>query len=148
MGSGFVLLTASERAAIPLFLANALSISLIIKVTPGMSLDRRVRDGLEPAVRSAVTDDRVQVRFSYPTHRDHAIGRQPFESAADSARLEAFVAALRAVRPDRHTPEAAPLLVGASDLRGAQYPRSLFRARRYSCLPHCGGGRVPWALVI
>ena len=67
-----------------------------------------MRDGLEAAVRSAVTDARVQIRFSYPTHRDHAIGGQPFESAPDSTVLETFVAAVRAVRPDRGKIEAAP----------------------------------------
>jgi acetylornithine deacetylase len=106
VGSGFVLPTGVQAGgyiAVP----GECSISLIVKVPPGIALDR-VRDGLEAAVRSAVTDDRVQIRFSYPTRRDHAIGGQPFESAPDSARLQAFVAAVRAVRPDRGRIEAAP----------------------------------------
>jgi acetylornithine deacetylase len=106
VGSGFVLPTGVQAGgyiAVP----GECSLSLIAKVPPGISLDH-VRDGLEAAARSAVTDDRVQVRFSYPAPRDHAIGGQPFESAPDPARLEAFVAAVRAVRPDRGRIEAAP----------------------------------------
>jgi acetylornithine deacetylase len=106
VGSGFVLPTGVQAGgyiAVP----GECSISLIAKVPPGISLDQ-VRDGLEAAVRSAVTDARVQIRFSYPTHRDHAIGGQPFQSAPDSARVEAFAAAVRAVRPDRGKIEAAP----------------------------------------
>ena len=106
VGSGFVLPTGVQAGgyiAVP----GECSINLIAKAPPGMSLDR-IRDGLETAVRSAVTDPRVQIRFSYPTHRDHAIGGQPFESAPDPTRLKAFVAAVRAVRPDRGKIEAAP----------------------------------------
>jgi acetylornithine deacetylase len=106
VGSGFVLPTGVQAGgyiAVP----GECSISLIAKVPPGISLDG-VRDGLEAAVRSAVMDARVQIRFSYPTHRDHPIGGQPFESAPDSARLETFLAAIRTVRPDRGKVEAAP----------------------------------------
>jgi acetylornithine deacetylase len=106
VGPGFVLPTGVQAGgyiAVP----GECSISLIAKVPPGISLDR-VREGLEAAVRLAVTDDRVQVQFSYPTHRDHAIGGQPFEAAPEAARLERLVAAVRAVRPDRGAIEAAP----------------------------------------
>jgi acetylornithine deacetylase len=106
VGSSFVLPTGVQAGgyiAVP----GECSISLIAKVPPGISLDQ-VRDGVEAAVRSAVTDAQVEIRFSYPTHRDHAIGGQPFESSADPAHLETFVAAVRAVRPDRGKIEAAP----------------------------------------
>jgi acetylornithine deacetylase len=106
VGSGFVLPTGVQAGgyiAVP----GECSISLIAKVPPGISLDR-VRDGVEAAVRSTATDARVEIRFSYPTHRDHAIGGQPFESGPDSAHLETFVAAVRAVRPDRGKIQAAP----------------------------------------
>jgi acetylornithine deacetylase len=106
VGSGFVLPT-GVRAGGYIAVPGECTISLIVKIPPGISLDR-VREGLEAAVRSAVTDKRVQVRFSYPTHRDHAIGGQPFESAPDAVRLERLVAAVRAVRPDRGRIEAAP----------------------------------------
>jgi acetylornithine deacetylase len=106
VGSGFVLPTGVQAGgyiAVP----GECSISLIAKVPPGVSLDG-VRDGLEAAVRSAVMDARVQIRFSYPTHRDHLIGGQPFESPPDSARLDKLLAAVRAVRPDRGKVDAAP----------------------------------------
>jgi len=106
VGPGFVLPTgvqAGGYVAVP----GECAISLIAKVPPGVPLDR-VRDGLEAAVRSAITDQRVQVRFSYPACRDHPIGGQPFEQAWDSVRLERLVSAVRAIRPDRGKIEAAP----------------------------------------
>ena len=83
------------------------TISLIAKIPPGQDLES-VRQGLEEAVRSAVTDHRIQVEFGYPTFRDHPIGGQPFEGAPDEARLSRLVSAVRAIRPERGNIEAAP----------------------------------------
>ncbi|MBV9290435.1 MAG: M20/M25/M40 family metallo-hydrolase [Hyphomicrobiales bacterium] len=106
VGAGFVLPTGVQAGgyiAVP----GECAISLIAKVPPGVPLDR-VREGLEAAVRSAIADSRVQVRFSYPARRDHPVGGQPFEQAWDPARLERLISAVRAIRPDRGKIEAAP----------------------------------------
>jgi acetylornithine deacetylase len=106
VGSGFVLPTGVQAGgyiAVP----GECSISLIAKTPPGVPLDR-VREGIEAAVRSAISDRRVQVRFSYPARRDHPIGGQPFENAWEPVRLDRLVSAVRTIRHDRGKIEAAP----------------------------------------
>ena len=53
-------------------------------------------------------DPRIELQFSYPAPRDHAIGGQPFESRFDEARLRRLISAVRGVRPERGNVEAAP----------------------------------------
>ena len=106
VGSGFVLPTGIQGGgyiAVP----GECTISFIAKIPPGGSLDD-VRQGVEAAVRSALTDSRVQVEFAYPTYRDHPIGGQPFESPPDETRLGRLVSAVRAIRPECGKIEAAP----------------------------------------
>ncbi len=83
------------------------TISLIAKIPPGVRLDD-VRAGLETAARAASMDSRIELQFSYPAPRDHAIGGQPFESRLDGSRLRRLISAVRAVRPERGNIEAAP----------------------------------------
>jgi acetylornithine deacetylase len=106
VGSGFVLPTGilgGGYIAVP----GECAISLIAKIPPGVDLDR-VRDGLEAAARSAITDSRVRMEFSYPASRDHPLGGTPFESAPDEAHLSRLISSVRAIRPDRGKIEAAP----------------------------------------
>ncbi len=106
IGSGFVLPTGIQGGgyiAVP----GECTISMIAKIPPGVRLDD-VRAGLETAVRAASMDGRIELQFSYPAPRDHAIGGQPFESRLDEARLARLVSAVRAIRPERGNIEAAP----------------------------------------
>jgi acetylornithine deacetylase len=106
VGSGFVLPTGilgGGYIAVP----GECVISLIAKIPPGVELDR-VRDGLEAAARSATTDSRVRLEFSYSASRDHPLGGTPFESAPDEAHLCRLISSVRAIRPDRGKIEAAP----------------------------------------
>jgi acetylornithine deacetylase len=106
VGSGFVLPTGIQGGgyiAVP----GECTISMIAKVPPGVRLDD-VRAGLEAAATAASMDSRIELQFSYPAPRDHAIGGQPFESQLDEARLGRLVSAVRAVRPERGNIEAAP----------------------------------------
>jgi acetylornithine deacetylase len=106
VGSGFVLPTGIQGGgyiAVP----GECTISMIAKVPPGVRLEG-VRAGLEVAASAASMDSRIELQFSYPAPRDHAIGGQPFESQLDEARLGRLVSAVRAVRPERGHFEAAP----------------------------------------
>jgi acetylornithine deacetylase len=106
VGSGFVLPTGIQGGgyiAVP----GECTISMIAKIPPGMRLDD-VRADLEKAARAACTDSRIELQFSYPAPRDHAIGGQPFESRLHGARLHRLVSAVRGVRPERGNIEAAP----------------------------------------
>jgi acetylornithine deacetylase len=106
VGSGFVLPTGIQGGgyiAVP----GECTVSLIAKIPPGVRLDD-VRAGLETAAKAAPLDSRIELQFSYPAPRDHAIGGQPFESSLDESRLGRFIAAVRAVRPERGKIEAAP----------------------------------------
>ena len=106
VGSGFVLPTGVQGGgyiAVP----GECTISMIAKIPPGVRLDD-VRAGLETAARAASLDSRIELQFSYPAPRDHAIGGQPFESRLDEARLRRLISAVRAVRPERGNIEAAP----------------------------------------
>jgi acetylornithine deacetylase len=106
VGSGFVLpigIQGGGYIAVP----GECAISLIAKIPPGVELDR-VRDGLEEAARTAISDERIRLDFSYPASRDHPLGGAPFETAPGDARLARLVSAVRAVRPDRGNIEAAP----------------------------------------
>jgi acetylornithine deacetylase len=106
VGPGFVLPTGIEGGgyiAVP----GECTISMIAKIPPGVRL-HDVRAGLERAARAASVDPRIELHFSYPAPRDHAIGGQPFESCLDEARLRRLISAVRAVRPERGNVEAAP----------------------------------------
>ena len=106
VGPGFVLPTGIQGGgyiAVP----GECTISMIAKVPPGVRLDD-VRAGLEATVRAASVDPRLELQFSYPAPRDHAIGGQPFESRLDEARLRRLISAVRGVRPERGNVEAAP----------------------------------------
>jgi acetylornithine deacetylase len=106
VGSGFVLPTGIQGGgyiAVP----GECTISLIAKIAPGFRLDD-VRLDLETAARAASVDSRIELQFSYPAPRDHAMGGQPFESRLDEARLGRLISAIRAVRPERGNVEAAP----------------------------------------
>jgi acetylornithine deacetylase len=106
VGSGFVLPTGIQGGgyiAVP----GECTISMIAKIPPGFRLDA-ARAGLEAAASAAPIDSRIELKFSYPAPRDHAIGGQPFESQLDEGRLRRLVSAVRAVRPDRGNIEAAP----------------------------------------
>jgi acetylornithine deacetylase len=106
VGFGFVLPTGIQGGgyiAVP----GECTISMIAKVPPGVRLDD-VRAGLEAAATAASMDSRIELQFSYPAPRDHAIGGQPFESQLDVERLGRLVSAVRAVRPERGNIEAAP----------------------------------------
>ena len=106
VGPGFVLPTGIQGGgyiAVP----GECTISMIAKVPPGVRLDD-VRAGLEATVRAASMDPRIELQFSSPAPRDHAIGGQPFESHLDEARLRRLISAVRGVRPERGNVEAAP----------------------------------------
>ncbi len=106
VGSGFVLPTGVQGGgyiAVP----GECTISMIAKIPPGVRLDD-VRAGLEAAASAASMDNRIELQFSYPAPRDHAIGGQPFESSVDEPRLRRLISAVRAVRPERGNIEAAP----------------------------------------
>jgi acetylornithine deacetylase len=106
VGAGFVLPTGIKGGgyiAVP----GECMINLIAKIPPGEKLER-VREGVEAAARSAVTDHRVALEFAYPAGRDHPIGGQPFERLPDGGRIERLTKAIRATRPDRGRVEAAP----------------------------------------
>jgi acetylornithine deacetylase len=106
VGSGFVLPTGIQGGgyiAVP----GECTISLIAKIPPGVRLDD-VRAGVEAVARAAPLDNRIELQFSYPAPRDHAIGGQPFESRIDESRLGRLISAVRAVRPERGNIEAAP----------------------------------------
>lgn len=106
VGPGFVLPTGIQGGgyiAVP----GECTISTIVKVPPGVRLDD-VRADLETAVKAAPIDKRIELQFSYPAPRDHAIGGQPFESALDEERLSRLASAVRSVRPERGSIQAAP----------------------------------------
>jgi acetylornithine deacetylase len=141
VGSGFVLPT-GIRGGGSIAVPGESTINLIAKIPPGVRLDD-VRAGLEAAARDAPLDSRIELQFSYPAPRDHAIGGQPFETSLDASRLARLVSAVRAVRPERGNIEAAPLLVGVADIRSAWRSGSLFCAGGYPDLPHDGRERQP-----
>ena len=92
VGSGFVLPTGIQGGgyiAVP----GECTISMIVKVPPGIRLED-VRAGLEAAATAASMDSRIELQFSYPAPRDHAIGGRPFESQLDEARLRRLVSAV------------------------------------------------------
>ena len=106
VGSGFVLPTGIQGGgyiAVP----GECTISVIAKIPPGIRPDD-VRAGLETAAKSAPIDSCIELQFSYPAPRDHAIGGQPFESRIDESRLGRLISAVRAIRPQRGNIEAAP----------------------------------------
>ena len=87
VGSGFILPTGIQGGgyiAVP----GECTITLIAKIPPGVRLDD-VRAGLEMAARAASLDSRIELQFSYPAPRDHAIGGEPFESQPRQVSLEA-----------------------------------------------------------
>ena len=145
VGSGFVLPTGilgGGYIAVP----GECAISLIAKIPPGVELDR-VRDGLEAAARSAITDGRVRLEFSYSASRDHPLGGTPFESAPDEAHLSRLISVYSSDTPGSREDRGGAILVGASHLRRAWNSRRLFRARRYPDLPHPGRERLAPGLL-
>ena len=125
VGSGFVLPTGIQGGgyiAVP----GECTISMIAKIPPGVRLDD-VRAGLETAARAASMDSRIELQFSYPAPRDHAIGGQPFESRLDEARLGRLVSAVRAVRPERGNIEAAPYWSSCRSSRRSAFRASILR---------------------
>ncbi|KQV33627.1 MULTISPECIES: M20/M25/M40 family metallo-hydrolase [unclassified Rhizobium] len=84
VGRGFLLitgLTGGGYIAVP----EKCELSLIRKLLPGESLDQAAAE-IEAAVRGAIADPEIQVEFSYPAGRDHALGGTAAE--IDAARPE------------------------------------------------------------
>jgi acetylornithine deacetylase len=106
VGAGFVLPTAIKGGG-SIAVPGECEINLIAKILPGQTLET-IRQGVENAAMSAVTDPRVTLEFAYPAGRDHAIGGQPFESPPDGGRTNRLVQAVRAVRPACGRVLAAP----------------------------------------
>jgi acetylornithine deacetylase len=72
VGRPFVLVTALSGGGY-IAVSGECRISLILKLTPGESLDEAVR-GLEQAVRGAPVDPAIAIAFEYPAGRDHRFG--------------------------------------------------------------------------
>jgi acetylornithine deacetylase len=106
VGRPFVLVTALSGGgyiAVP----GECRISLILKLTPGESLDEAVR-GLEQAVRGAQVDPAIVIRFEYPAGRDHRFGGTPTETSPSLPFVRLLAESIKAVRPDRGKIEGAP----------------------------------------
>jgi acetylornithine deacetylase len=83
------------------------AISLILKLTPGESLDEAVR-GLEQAVCGAPIDPAIKLAFEYPAGRDHPFGGTPTETSSSLPFVRLLAECVRAVRPDRGVIKGAP----------------------------------------
>ena len=106
VGHGFVLVTGLNGGgyiAVP----GECRISYICKILPGDDLEA-AKDGIEAAVRAAITHPEISLSFEYPAMRDHPIGGTPFESIGGEETIERLVSAVQAVRPGRGRIEAAP----------------------------------------
>jgi acetylornithine deacetylase len=106
VGRPFVLVTALSGGgyiAVP----GECRISLILKLTPGESLDEAVR-GLEQAVRGAPVDPEIAIAFEYPAGRDHRFGGTPTETSPSLPFVRLLAESIKAVRPDRGEIEGAP----------------------------------------
>ena len=106
VGRPFVLVTALSGGgyiAVP----GECRISLILKLTPGESLDEAVR-GLEQAVRGAPVDPAIAIAFDYPAGRDHRFGGTPTETSPSLPFVRLLAECIQAVRPDRGKIEGAP----------------------------------------
>ena len=106
VGRGFLLitgLTAGGYIAVP---AEA-RFSLIRKLLPGESLDEAA-GALEAAVRGAVSDPEIAIRFSYPAGRDHALGGTAAEIDRDRPEVVMLCAAMAEAMVGRGRLEGAP----------------------------------------
>ena len=106
VGRGFLLitgLTAGGYIAVP---AEA-RFSLIRKLLPGESLDEAA-GALEAAVRGAVSDLEIAIRFSYPAGRDHALGGTAAEIDRDRPEVAMLCAAMAEAMAGRGRLEGAP----------------------------------------
>ncbi len=106
VGRGFLLitgLTAGGYIAVP---AEA-RFSLIRKLLPGESLDEAA-GALEAAVRGAVSDPEIAIRFSYPAGRDHALGGTAAEIDRDRPEVAMLCAAMAEAMAGRGRLEGAP----------------------------------------
>lgn len=82
-------------------------ISLIRKLRPGENLDEAV-SALEQAVRSAKTDDGIEINFAYPAGRDHALGGSPVEIPKDNASAAMLSNCIQAVSRNQGSIGGAP----------------------------------------
>ncbi|HEV2502888.1 MAG TPA: M20/M25/M40 family metallo-hydrolase [Mesorhizobium sp.] len=106
VGRSFLLitgLTGGGYIAVP----ERCSLSLIRKLLPGESLDIAAAD-IEKAVRDAITDPEIQVEFSYPAGRDHALGGTAAEIDETAREVCMLSAEMAAALTGRGTVEGAP----------------------------------------
>lgn len=106
VGRGFLLitgLTGGGYIAVP----ERCSLSLIRKLLPGESLDAAAAD-IERTVREAITDPEIQVEFSYPAGRDHALGGTAAEIDEAAREVDMLSAEMAAAMAGRGVVEGAP----------------------------------------
>lgn len=106
LGKAFLLVTEIKGGgyiAVP----EKCQISLIRKLLPGDDLDL-ARTALEAAVKAAVQDPRIEVQFSYPAGRDHAIGGTPVETDPTLQGVTILSNAARNAMPGKGKLEGAP----------------------------------------
>ncbi|PLP59427.1 acetylornithine deacetylase [Mesorhizobium loti] len=106
VGRGFLLitgLTGGGYIAVP----ERCSLSLIRKLLPGESLDVAAAD-IERTVREAITDPEIQVEFSYPAGRDHALGGTAAEIDEAAQEVRMLSAEMAAAMAGHGVVEGAP----------------------------------------
>ena len=106
VGRGFLMitgLTGGGYIAVP----ERCSLSLIRKLLPGESLDTAAAD-IERTVREAITDPEIQVEFSYPAGRDHALGGTAAEIDAAAPEVRMLSAEMGAAMAGHGIVEGAP----------------------------------------
>ncbi|WP_054309205.1 M20/M25/M40 family metallo-hydrolase [Mesorhizobium sp. 1M-11] len=106
VGRSFLLitgLTGGGYIAVP----ERCSLSLIRKLLPGESLDVAAAD-IKKAVRDAITDPEIQVEFSYPAGRDHALGGTAAEIDETAREVRMLSAEMAAAMAGRGIVEGAP----------------------------------------
>lgn len=106
VGRSFLLitgLTGGGYIAVP----ERCSLSLIRKLLPGESLDEAAAD-IERVVRDAITDPEIQVEFSYPAGRDHALGGTAAEIDETAREVRLLSAEMAAALVGRGVVEGAP----------------------------------------
>lgn len=106
VGRSFLLitgLTGGGYIAVP----ERCSLSLIRKLLPGETLDVAAAD-IEKAVRGAIADPEIQVEFSYPAGRDHALGGTAAEIDETAQEVRMLSAEMAAAMAGRGVVEGAP----------------------------------------
>jgi len=139
VGHSFVLVTAIEGGGL-IAVPGRCKLSLIRKLRPGEDLDDARRD-IEAVVRAATAPE-VDVTFTYPAGRDHAIGGMPSEIDPANEAVRLLEVAIQRNRPDRGKIQGAPFWSEASFLTARGIPTVYFAPGDIS-LCHTSEEHVP-----